>query len=87
MTLIRSRRLGPLSPRTVLETALATPFGALLGPAPPVRNPRTTDIRIVEVTHAFEDSSTARRIVRQTDRRRRLTVEHRLRVAGSGPRA
>ncbi len=55
MTLIRSRRLGPLSRRTVLQTALAAPFGALLGQAPAVRKPRPTDIRIVEVTHAFED--------------------------------
>src|SRR5687767_15990702 len=55
MTLIRSRRLLPLSRRTVLQTALAAPFGALLGQAPAVRKPRPTDIRIVEVTHAFED--------------------------------
>src|SRR5687767_15943452 len=55
MTLIRSRRLLPLSRRTVLQTALALPFGALPGQAPAVRKPRPTDIRIVEVRHAFED--------------------------------
>src|SRR5688500_4837474 len=55
MTLIRSRRIVAISRRTVLRAAVIAPVRALLGQAPAVRRARPTDLRIVEVTHAFED--------------------------------
>jgi L-alanine-DL-glutamate epimerase-like enolase superfamily enzyme len=55
MTSSRSRRTNHLSRRTLLLTAAAAPFGALLRQAPAVRKSRPMDIRIVEVAHAFED--------------------------------